>query len=56
MPNKVLSHIRKRDITLKQLARECWISYTTMAYIARGKYKYPAAKRVMEHIKYMEDR
>jgi DNA transposition AAA+ family ATPase len=38
------------DMTLKALADACKLKYATVAYILRGAYSGPAARRVMEFV------
>lgn len=49
---KVIRHwLIDNDCTPKELAHRVGISYNCLSYVLRGKYKWPAARRVMEYIK-----
>ena len=51
----IRQYLKARNMQPKQLAREAWIGYRALMYMIKGQYKGPALRRVLEHIKFMED-
>lgn len=49
-PKRIKHWLIDNDCTPKELAYRVGISYNCLAYVLRGKYRWPAARRVMEYI------